>query len=98
MATVQIMYWQEVPSMIEAKDENGSHKVQLSERYQALIDFAAMKRKLDGSDDYLMQWHKEAADERDGSAEDVAKAVAAELEDAFETMKDTIAAEAEAEG
>ena len=71
MATVQIMYWQEIPSIVEAKDDSGTHKEQLSERYQALIDFAAMKRKLDGSDDYLMQWHKEAAGERDGSAADV---------------------------
>ncbi len=98
MAKVQVMYWQEIPSLVEAKDENGTHKVQLSEKYQALIDFAAMKRKLDGSDDYLMQWHREAAEDRDGSAVDVAEAVAAEWEDKFEDMKAAVAAEAAAEG
>ena len=42
MARVQILRWQEIPSLVEARDSDGVKKIQLSDKFQALIDEAAM--------------------------------------------------------
>lgn len=88
MAKWTVLCWQEIPSVVEAKDDGGSHKVQLSLKFQELIDMIAMRRDLAGSDAYLMEWRKEDVQERDGSAHDVAEAVAAEIEARYETIKE----------
>jgi hypothetical protein len=87
MAEYAILYWQEVPSLVEAKDEDGSHKIQLSEKFQELIDHVAMKRGLAGTDAYLEEWTRGKAQQRDGSAEEVAKAVAEETEASYKDIK-----------
>jgi hypothetical protein len=88
MATYQVTYWQEIPSKIDARDEGGkAHKEMLSQRFQELIDIIAVRRKLDGSDDYINQWNKGEKTTREGSAFDVAKTVAAELEKQFEAIR-----------
>jgi hypothetical protein len=87
MAKYQVLCWQEIPSVVEARDEKGVHKEQLSDKFQALIDQAAMIRKLAGTDAYLDQWSKSKAEERPGSAYDVARQVASELEANFLKIK-----------
>lgn len=54
MSVVQVLYWQDVPSMAKAPD--GS-KRQLSDWFQQEIDRRAMAQGLAGSDAYLEQWH-----------------------------------------
>jgi hypothetical protein len=49
-------------------------------RFMERVDRMAMKRGLQGSDDFLAQWHWSDEEERDGSARAVAEAVVAELE------------------
>ncbi len=44
------------------------------------IDALAAARGLEGSDDYLAQWHWTEEEVREGSAQDVADAIARELE------------------
>ncbi len=88
MAKVQILRWQEIPSMVEARDEGGAKKIQLSEKFQALIDEAAMRRKLAGTDAYLEEWNKSKPEERDGAAADVVKQVADEIESRFIEIRD----------
>lgn len=88
MATVQILHWRDIPSLVEAKDADGTHKIQLSHRFQALIDDVAMNTGLAGTDAYLEEWGKGDVSERDGGAEEVAKAVADELEGRFEAIRD----------
>ena len=83
MAKYQILYWKEIPSVVEARDATGSATVQLSERFQLLIDAMAMKLGLDGTDEYLEQWDHGDEQERPGGARDVADAVARELEEKF---------------
>ena len=78
-----ILNWQDLPSLVEATDDEGSHKIQLSQRFQALIDHVAMESGLMGSDAYLDAWNKSDAQEREGTAEEVAKAVAEEIEAQF---------------
>lgn len=87
MAKYRILYWQDIPSVVEARDGNGTRKVQLSQRFQALIDSVAMHRGLAGTDEYLEAWRRGARTEREGSAEAVAGAVAAELEVQFTAIK-----------
>jgi hypothetical protein len=88
MAKVAVMCWQEIPSVVEVKDAERTEKVQLSPRFMELIDMIAMRRKLAGTDDYLMQWRKEKYPDREGKAADVASAVAAEIETRYEEIKE----------
>ena len=66
--------------MVQASDENGRVKKQLSERFQESIDAAAMALGLVGSDEYTngFQWGAEIY--HTGTAQEVAKAIAAEIE------------------
>ena len=75
VARVQILYWQEIPSLVRA----GDVKRQLPEWFQQEIDRVAMKQGLAGSDAYLGQWEWRDAGERDGSDADAVSAVEAEL-------------------
>jgi hypothetical protein len=52
VARVQILYWQDIPSVVKA----GDVKRQLPERFQQEIDRVAMDQGLLGSDAYLEQW------------------------------------------
>lgn len=81
MATYQVTYWQEIPSQVEAKAPGTkASKVMLGQRFQELIDIVASKRKLDASDDYIAQWNKGEKLEREGTPEEVVRAVADEIE------------------
>ncbi len=88
MATYQVLCWQEIPSVVEARDEKGVHKEQLSQKFQALIDQAAMVRKMAGTDAYLEQWNKTPKKDRPGSAQEVVKQLAAEFEADFPKIRD----------
>jgi len=88
MAKCTVLCWQEVPSVVEAKDATGSHKIELSSRFQELIDMVAMRRGLDGSDAYLMEWRKERPVERDGTPEEVAKAMADDIESRYDSIRE----------
>ena len=87
MAKVTILYWQEIPSVVEARDRSGRHKIELSQRFQELIDLVAMKKKLAGTDEYLMQWNKGAPTEQEGDPESVAKGVAEEIEGRYDAIR-----------
>ena len=87
MATYQILFWHEIPSQVDARESGKSHKEMLSPRFQELIDIIATKRNLVDSDDYIAGWNKGDKAERPGSAVDVAKAVAAELEAKYDDMR-----------
>ena len=87
MAKVTVLYWQDIPSVVEASDGEGKAKTQLSQRCQELIDLVAMKKGLAGTDAYLEQWSKGTPAERDGSAEEAASAAAQEFEDRYEQIR-----------
>lgn len=88
MATYQVLYWKDIPSVVEATDAQGSVKVQLSDRFQMLIDAVAMQLGMAGTDAYLDQWEHGDEEKRDGSAREVAEKVAAELEARFAEFRD----------
>ena len=83
MASYQIIAWKDVPAMVEARDGSETVTRQLSDRFQQLIDSAAMRLGLQDEDAYLDLWARGDVQERSGSAAEVADAVAAELEERF---------------
>jgi hypothetical protein len=83
MATYQIVAWRGIPASVEARDERDTVNRQLSERFQMLIDSAAMQLGLHESEAYIEQWSQSDPAERPGPAADVADAVIAELEARF---------------
>ncbi|HEX7094869.1 MAG TPA: virulence factor [Acidimicrobiales bacterium] len=81
MASFQILYWQTVPSLVKAFDDDGTEvKRELPDWFQQEIDNRAMTQGLTGTDEYLEQWHWGEVDERPGAAADVLDAVTRELE------------------
>jgi Virulence factor len=82
MATYRIIAWKDIPASVEARDAADHVTLQLSERFQALIDSVAMQTGAHDNDAYLEHWG--AIDgERAGSAPEVGAAVVAELEERF---------------
>jgi hypothetical protein len=78
--TYRILYWQEIPSQIKAEDEQDDVTVFLDPKFMERIDVLAAQRGLTKSDDYLAQWQWSEEQQREGTAEDVAAALKAELE------------------
>lgn len=80
MARFQILYWQDVPSLVRAFGDDGAPvSRQLPDWFQQEIDRRAMEQGLVGSDAYLEQWRWGEAQERDGSVDEVLDAVEREL-------------------
>ena len=86
MASYQILYWHDIPAQVRARDVGGRASRPLPERFQEAIDQAAMATGLFGSDEYTDAFRWGASQERDGTAEQVAAAVAAELEAQYPTL------------
>lgn len=86
MATYQILSWHGIPLQVRAKDASGRCSWLLAGRFQEAADAAAMLAGLTKADAYVegLSWSDRA--EREGSAEDVAQAIAAELEAAHPTL------------
>ena len=79
-----------IPSSVEARESRAKSKIQLSQRFMELIDMAAMRRGLSGSDNYLKHWQKVGQPDRPGEVADVAKAVAEEIEARFDAIRDGV--------
>jgi hypothetical protein len=81
VARFQILFWQDVPSVVKAFAEDGSElKRHLGQWFQQEIDRRAMQQGLVGSDAYLEQWHWGDPEERSGTPDEVLEAVEQELE------------------
>jgi hypothetical protein len=86
MARYRIVQWRDLPSLVEAVDDEQTVRVPLSQRFQDLIDAVAMREGASDSEAYLDGWAPGPEAERPGDAEAVARAVAAELEDGFQDL------------
>lgn len=86
MARYRIVHWKEIPSMVETADGDQTARRQLSQKFQDLIDALAMRENATESDAYLEGWGHGEWTERPGSPDEVAEAVAAELESAFPAL------------
>jgi hypothetical protein len=84
VAEYQVVYWREIPAMVTARaGRRDKTSVQLPDRFQEAIDDWAMRLGLIGTDAYLEQWRRGEWQDREGTPETVAAAVAAELDEAF---------------
>ena len=83
MAEFRVTYWRDLPSLVTARDGEHTAKSALDARFMVAIDEAAMRLGATDSDAYLEGWRQSAWDERGGSPEEVAQAVANELESEF---------------
>jgi hypothetical protein len=86
VARYRVLRWKDVPSLVEADGEGATVRVPLSPRFQDLIDALAMREGATESDAYLAGWAQDPDAERPGTAEEVAAAVAAELEADFQDL------------
>jgi len=87
MPQYRILYWQDIPSVVEARHGRKRHKEQLSSRFQELIDTVAMRKGLFGTDEYLEAWRKGGTCHAEGDVVDIAKNIAAELESQYEEIE-----------
>jgi hypothetical protein len=81
MPRYRVMRWNGIPTPVKVfADGREPHSVALDPWFMEHVDRVAMERDLVGSDAYLEGWGWSEELERDGSAEEVAAAVVAELE------------------
>ena len=83
MARYRIFYWKHIPSSITVEGDGRTIKKQMSQKIQNAIDAYAMAVGLTSSEDYSAQYKRGDWIERDGSPEEVAEALLAELEAEF---------------
>lgn len=58
MATLTILYWRDIPAQVVAKAGRTSAKRELSPRFTAAIDSAAMRSGASDTDAYLAEWRR----------------------------------------
>lgn len=80
MATYKILSWKEIPTQIRVEDESDTVNAMLDDRFLKLVDAQAMKDGQTDTDAFLAQWHWSEEEERDGSAQEIAEALKAEIE------------------
>lgn len=80
MATYKVLYWRDIPSQIKADDGDDEVTLPMPPKFMEQIDRVAMASGLQDTDSYLEQWNWSEEQEREGSANEVAQAVKAELE------------------
>ncbi len=83
MVKYRIFYWKHIPSSITVEGDGRTIKKQLSQKIQNAIDSYAMAEGLTGTTEYASQYKRGPWVERDGSPEEVADALLAELEVEF---------------
>ena len=80
MARYQILYWEHIPLGVKATDVNGTVRENLPARFQEAVERASSKTGQTSAAAYtsMFKWGKER--EREGSAREVAAAIAKELD------------------
>jgi hypothetical protein len=83
MARYQILYWEHIPLGVKATDVNGTVRENLPARFQEAVEKASKKAGQTSAAAYtsMFKWGKEK--ERDGTAKEVAAAIAKELDDSW---------------
>jgi hypothetical protein len=81
MARYQILYWEHIPLGVKATDVNGTVRENLPARFQQAVENASMRAGQTTAAAYtsMFKWGKEQ--EREGSAAEVAAAIAKELDE-----------------
>jgi hypothetical protein len=83
MARYRIFYWKHIPSSIVVEGDGRTVKKQLSQKIQNKIDAYAMATGVTTTNEYSAQYRRGEWTEREGTPEEIAEAVVAELEAEF---------------
>lgn len=83
MIRYQIVYWRDIPVQVRVRDGRSRLTRPLPPRFQKTVYRAAFRAKAITGFDYIMEWQPSDWQERDGEAQNVLTAVAAELEAAY---------------
>ena len=83
MARYRIMYWKHIPQSLTVEGDGRTVKQQLSQRIQNAIDAYAMAAGLTATGEYAGEFKRGDWIVRDGTPEEVAEALLAELETEF---------------
>lgn len=83
MTSYQILYWHGIPVQVRAKDKGGRISKKLADRFMEAVDRAAMLSKNTGGDAYAagFVWGERLS--REGTAEEVAAQIVAEIESQY---------------
>ena len=87
MTKLSILYWQDIPTVVEGKDKEGIKKVELSKRFSELVDMVAMRKGLVGTDEYLDNWKKRRQSSSDKSAKQGVNDLVKDFEKRFDEIK-----------
>ena len=87
MTKLSILFWQDIPTVVEARDSNGIEKVELSKRFSELVDIIAMKKGLAGTDDYLQNWQKKRLPNTNKSAKETIVEIVKDFESKYEEIR-----------
>ena len=80
MASYRVMSWRGIPSQVKATDDTGATVSRMLPPYFLQeIDRVAMAEGLIDSDEYLESWTWSVEAAREGSAQEVAEAIADEV-------------------
>lgn len=83
MARYRIMYWKHIPQSFTVEGDGRTVKKQLSQKVQNAIDAYAMAEGATSTADYAAQYKRGEWLEREGTPEEVAETLLAELEAEF---------------
>ena len=94
MASMQIVYWRDIPAQVKGREGRKRASHPLPERFEKAIDAAAMKGGADSTDDYLADFYTAEPVEVDDLAAAMAE-TAAKIEAEFdnERLRELIANE-----
>lgn len=80
MAKYRIMYWKDIPQSFTVESDGRTIKKELSQKIQNKIDAYAMAIGATSTTDYAKEYKRGQWVEREGSPEEIAEALLAELE------------------
>ncbi|QDZ02931.1 hypothetical protein FQ775_22600 [Nitratireductor mangrovi] len=84
MADLIVVYWRDIPAQVIVRKGRKNAKRELSERFIAAIDMAAMRSDSHDSDSYLEEWRKADPIPVGDDIESEADKAVAEIEQAFD--------------
>ncbi len=87
MAELVVLYWRDIPAQVIAKAGREQARRELSPRFLAAIDSAAMQAGLIGNDAYLEAWRRGTAEPCGDDLEAEVEAAVERLEAAFDKKR-----------
>ena len=84
MARYQILYWEHIPLGVKATDINGTVRENLPARFQEAVERATANAGQSSAAAYTSMFKWGTEQERDGTATEVASAIAKELDETWD--------------